>query len=145
MEKSRSRFTTNSKRDSSEITAIILTATAGRRMRGRGNRSLLPYQNGTILDYQINSIRSRFPDSRIVVVGGFEAEKVVEHLRRHHKTDFVFNSQYENSMSTLSLYSGLLAAKGGHVLFAHGDLIFSQSAIPDSIGNYLVRDTRGRS
>lgn len=113
-------------------------------MIGHGLRNLLRYQNGLVIDYQINSIRTVYPDCHIVVVGGFQHTILYDYIGHRDNVTMLYNPDYKESMNTLSLYMGLLACSPGNALFMNGDIVCSPSAIPDMGVDALTVDTRGK-
>jgi choline kinase len=144
MTRHNNRFTTHAKKPNAPTTAVILAASAGRRMIGYGLRNLLKYQNGLVIDYQINSIRTVYPDCEILIVGGFQHKILHDYISCRNKVTVLYNPDYKDSMSTLSLYIALLTRNDHNIIFMNGDIICSPSAIPNNDTTSLTVDTRGK-
>lgn len=144
MTRPNNRFTTSAKRPTTPTTAVILAATAGRRMIGHGLRNLLRYQNNLVIDYQINSIRTAYPNCEIVVVGGFQHKILHNYIGGRDKVTVLYNPDYKDSMNTLSLYMALLTIHEQNVLFMNGDIVCSPTAFPDSTCDQFTVDTRDK-
>ena len=96
------RFTTTVKNDGSkekkdlDITVIIPVAGMGHRMKSYGPKCLLQAnQKETILEKTISNIKREYPLSDIIVVAGFESNKVISSLP--HYVRIVENSSFEET------------------------------------------------
>lgn len=110
-------------------TIIIPAAGLGRRMKSYGSKSLISLGKETVIARQIRIIKSVFPQSQIIVVVGFDAEKVRKSLPAEVKT--VKNFKYEDTNVVCSILHGLKAAKSGPVLIIYGDLVFNEATLSD--------------
>lgn len=123
------RFTTQIKRVRSNNTFIILAAGAGRRMACYGPKCLLQYQNETVLDYQIKTIRNFDLKADIIVVTGFHSRRIVNKMDARIR--IVENVLYNETNSVESLRLAINASVPGNVYIIHGDIIFSPAALSD--------------
>ena len=74
-----SRHTTLIKDNTNEnITFVILSAGVGNRMRSYGPKCLFKTSDETILDKQLSIINSSFSNTEIIIVVGFEANKIIK-------------------------------------------------------------------
>lgn len=114
-----------SRRD--KYTIIIPAAGLGRRMKVYGPKSLIKINDtDTILSHQINIINSCFNRCEIIVVGGFQFNKLhsdVENVR------FIFNPEYEETNVIYSIGLGLKRARTEKVLIIYGDLVFNLDCV----------------
>src|SRR5258708_16746411 len=78
------------------LSAIVLAAGSSRRMENK-NKLLLPYKGKTVLAHTIGNILSA-GIGEVIVVTGFEAEKVQENIR-HLSVRFVHNPQHKTGMT----------------------------------------------
>lgn len=124
---------------------IIPAAGIGSRMKSQGAKPLLQIGAGiTILQLQLQMIQEYMRGHpRIIVVGGFEARKVMNYL-----PDYVVaveNENYETTNVARSIGMGLRASTTNHVLILHGDLVFNKYALTLPIANesILTVDTHG--
>jgi choline kinase len=120
--------TTIHKTDNENITAIILSAGMGKRMKSYGPKALLDYHGKSILEWAIEIIRKEYPGTDIIVVTGFEEHKFECFSNR---VRIIHNIIHDKTNPAYSLKLGLQAAMGQKIIVMHGDLIFSSSAIHD--------------
>tara|TARA_Y100000593_G_scaffold31962_1_gene62980 strand:- start:2492 stop:3193 length:702 start_codon:yes stop_codon:yes gene_type:complete len=109
------------------ITVIIAAAGAGRRMRSYGPKPLLTIKGKTILSRQLEEIRAQFPKSNIVLVCGFEADKVMDQVQDDIIT--LENESYQDTNITRSVSIALRALDSKRALILCGDLVFSKGAL----------------
>ena len=121
------RFTTQTRRIRKNNTFIILAAGAGRGMACYGPKCLLTYQNETVLDYQIKTIRNFDLNAEIIVVAGFHARRIIGKM--DHRIRIIENVRYDETNSVESLRLALNACIPGNVYVIHGDIIFSPAAL----------------
>lgn len=111
-----------------KISIIILAAgmTAGGKYLG--NKSLLPLTNKkTILETQIEVITKVFSNSEIVLVSGFESERVMNHCGNN--IICVENERFKDTNTTRSLGIGLRAATSDKVVVVYGDVVFNHTTL----------------
>jgi choline kinase len=124
---------------------IIPAAGMGRRMKSYGPKALIPLHNGeTVLSRQIKLVRSVYGQVEIIVVAGFEAEKIRKAV--DYKVKVVYNYDFETTNVARSIHIGLSISKCNHTLIVYGDLVFNTNAlIPCTSGSSRVLvDSRGR-
>jgi len=124
---------------------VIPTAGLGHRMKCYGAKSLLPIKGEiTLLQYQIDMIHKHMRcDPRIIVVTGFQADKVMNHLPSN--VICVENENYETTNVTRSIGMGLRASVTNNVVVMYGDLVFNKYALGFSMteGSVLLVDNNG--
>ena len=111
-----------------KVSVIILAAgmTAGGKYLG--NKSLLPLNTKkTILETQIETITKAIPNVEIVLVSGFESDRVMNHCGNN--IICVENERYKETNTTRSLGMGLRAATADRVIVIYGDMIFNPITI----------------
>ncbi len=113
---------------SSELSVVIPAAGIGRRMKDKTSKSLLPINGGTLIEYQINAIWSQFPKAEIVVVTGYQADRVEKQIK-DYPVRVVYNPIFETSNVAFSIGLGLRATLSDHLLIIHGDLFFNKESI----------------
>jgi CTP:phosphocholine cytidylyltransferase-like protein len=120
-------------------TYVLLSAGIGRSMKARGAKSLLKFDNMTVLDYQIKTIKEVDPTADICVVVGFQAEKII---KRYADTSirFIQNANYEKTHQCESIKLAINATNADNVFIIHGDVIFNKSAISRQDATYVVAD-----
>ena len=145
------RFTTTVKNDGSkekkdlDITVIIPVAGMGHRMKSYGPKCLLQAnQKETILEKTISNIKREYPFSDIIVVAGFESNKVISSLP--HYVRIVENSSFEETNIVESIRLGINAAANKKLLIVYGDLIFNVYSIRDltNNGTCVIIDSKSR-
>ena len=120
------------------LTAIILAASHGKRMKSMGAKCLLKY-NGyhTILERQINTLQQMCSNVEIIVVTGFEQRKVrhkVMRLYGNRNVRTILNPLHETTGPAYSLMLGYEAATSPSLLIMHGDLVFPPDTIVGMCG-----------
>jgi choline kinase len=145
------RFTTTVKNDGSkekkdlDITVIIPVAGMGHRMKSYGPKCLLQAnQKETILEKTISNIKREYPLSDIIVVAGFESNKVISSLP--HYVRIVENLSFEETNIVESIRLGINAAANKKLLIVYGDLIFNVYSIRDltNNGTCVIIDSKSR-
>jgi CTP:phosphocholine cytidylyltransferase-like protein len=141
----KTRFTTIKKRVEDErISFIILGAGRGRMTKSYGNKSLAPYRGRTLLQHQVDVIRSKYGGlADIVLVTGYDSENVI---RWTSGVRIVENPLFDTTDVTESMRIGLNACLSGCVFFVHGDMVFSPSflCVPDADSIWLPVDIHDR-
>jgi len=121
--------------DASRLNVIIPAAGIGKRMKSRGPKGLLPVHHGmSILEVEIRTILKVYPHADIVIVGGFEYQKIRNALWGNFPIRIVHNDQYKTTNVTQSIAVGLEASLPGPLLIIHGDLIFNTNTIKGLAG-----------
>jgi len=112
-----------------EVGIIIPAAGLGRRMKSRGPKPLIKItEDTTILENQIKNIEGSFEDHKVVLVCGFEADR----LMNESPSDFikVENEFYEDTNVARSIGLALRAINHlERVLIIYGDLVFNKKAL----------------
>jgi choline kinase len=113
---------------SDEFAVVIPAAGIGRRMRSYGPKCLVQLADGrTVLRRQIDLVRQLCPRVDIVVVVGFEAERVIRTLPAGVRV--VENEHYEETGVARSIAMGLRATTADRVLVVYGDLVFNWATL----------------
>lgn len=120
-----------------DLTVIIPAAGLGRRMKSYGPKSLVELANGqTVIARQLELIKVTFPTSDVVVVVGYEADKLCKHLPQYVRT--VENELYEYTNVSRSIELALRASRCKRALIIFGDLVFDR----ELLGNIMpLRDS----
>ena len=106
---------------------IIPSAGEGTRIKSFGPRSLLPVNNCTVIERQTQLIREVFPNSQIILVSGFEANKLMN--RAPNGIISIENERYLETNVLRSIGIGLRACIHDHVIVLYGDLVFNQELL----------------
>lgn len=112
------------------LTIIIPCAGAGTRMKSYGNKSLLVInkEGDYLLNKQIEIVREVYPQAEIIVVVGFEEEKI-RGKNIHKNVRFVYNPLYETTNVVYSIGLAMRSCLNDRVLIVYGDLLFNRYAI----------------
>lgn len=102
------------------MTTAIITA-AGRSLRMRAWKMLLPFKNGAIIDYALEAAEGAA--DRVILVAGYRAEELKSHIQQKKQITLAVNTHYENGMFS-SIQRGAAELTQGEDLFfvLHGDL-----------------------
>jgi choline kinase len=114
--------------NSKNLTIIIPSAGEGSRMKTHGAKSLIkltPTQ--TILDYQVYLIRQIFPDSTIILISGYESNRVIN--RSPKNIIHIENERHETTNVVRSIGIGLKATITDNVLIIYGDLVCNKQTL----------------
>lgn len=133
------------RRNSRDLSIVIPAAGMGRRMKSYGPKPLIELPGReTVIGRQLRILRSSFPRADVVVVVGYEAERVIKSLPSGIKV--VENEFHAETNVVRSIGMGLRVASHNNVLLAYGDLVFNQDAIgwACSDGSSVLVDSRGQ-
>jgi len=112
------------------LTVIVPAAGIGTRMKLRGSKALLELADGTtIIERQIQIIKLVYPCADIVIVLGFEGDKIFKRLRGKYDVRFVYNEHVDETNVGHSITIGLQNTYHNNILVVYGDLIFDELAI----------------
>lgn len=132
------------------ITVVILAAGISRKMKSYDPRpSIKIYKGETLLDNQIKKIREIYKKPHIVVVTGFQEEKLLKRIKSKDIT-FVRNDEYQDTNSFKSLSLGLECNPNDNALLIHGDIYFNIetlkyiSNIHYTDGSCILYDKKGQ-
>lgn len=121
-----------------DLSIIIPAAGMGRRMKAYGPKPLIPLgvqDNETVIGRQQCILRKLYPFSQIIVVVGYEADMVMNHL---DDTIAVENEMFEQTNVVRSIAMGLRAVSPDckNVLIVYGDLVFNKETV--TIPHYII-------
>lgn len=120
---------------SDKITVIIPSAGIGRRMKYHGAKALLELPNHeTIIERQLRIIREVLPLCEIIVVVGFQADKIISLVKSRYRTRFVYSPNYEITSVVHSISLGLFPCLSSRVLILYGDLVFNSDTLLKTVG-----------
>ena len=112
------------------VTVVLLGENYGYRMKSQGPTPLIPIQNKkTVLELQVNAIKSIFANYEIILCSGFDTKKVSQFVKTRLAKEnirIVENQVHYNSNSCESLRLALNNTCNDKVLVLSGDLIFNQ-------------------
>lgn len=112
----------------SNITIIILAANIGYGMKSYGPKSLLNINNKeTLLEYQVNLLKTVFPNSDILLVVGFGADKIIR--RCPLGVRIIENQLYETSNEVEQVRLALNCTLTDNVLIIKDDIVFNNETL----------------
>lgn len=116
-------------------TIAIIATNPGHRMRSFGPKCLLKDKHGvSILEHQISTLKTFYPDCDIIIVGGFECDKIAR-LRPSY-TRVVENQLYETLGDVEDIRLAINNTMGNSLTVIYGDVFFAQNVL-----NYLKHDS----
>jgi len=119
------RRNTNTRTDT---TIIILAANIGYGMRSYGPKSLININNNeTLLEYQLNLIQTSFPNSDVILVVGFSADRLIKKCPSGIR--IVENQLYETTNEVEQMRLALNCTLTDNVLIIKDDIIFNQDTL----------------
>lgn len=107
------------------IHVIIPSAGIGRRMKSYGCKSLLSIKDERLIDLQIKHISNTIPQHEIILITGFDSER----LMSHSPDDIIKieNEKYYENNVIRSISMGLRATKNNdHILIIFGDVLLNR-------------------
>ena len=116
-------------------TTFIILCSQKSNKRGYKNIPLTVLDNKNFLiDEQIQTIRSSYPDSEIIIISGFEHDKLVSHIHsKKYKNIRIAENKYHKMSSALVCWIfGLNLALPQNTYIIHGDRLFNKSCISPS-------------
>ena len=109
------------------VQAVILAAGMGTRLGRPWPKPLTPLSDGrTIMQQQIENLRTAFPEVRISTVVGFKLELILEAFP---DVSYVYNEVYDQTNTNRSLLKALLLSGEGGVLWMNGDVVFDPTVL----------------
>jgi len=112
---------------------IIPAAGCSSRMKAAGCKPLLYVGNKRLIDYQLENINKLFNKKNIIVISGFESDKVMNYLDK--KVINIKNEKYETTNVAKSISIGLRASLSDSIIIIYGDLFFTKNAINHAYRN----------
>lgn len=109
------------------VQAVILAAGMGTRLGRPWPKPLTPLSDGrTIMQQQMDNLRSAFDDVRITTVVGFKLELILEEFP---DVCYVYNESYDQTNTNRSLLKALRLSFDGGVLWMNGDVVFDPAVL----------------
>lgn len=107
---------------------IIPSAGIGRRMKSYGCKSLLYVKNEKLIDIQIKSIKENIPNNDIILITGFDSERLINNSPKDIIK--IENEKYYENNVVKSINIGLRATKNNnHILILFGDILLNNKAL----------------
>jgi len=110
------------------IHVIIPSAGIGRRMKSYGCKSLLNIKNEKLLDIQIKNIANAIPSYEIILITGFDSERLMS--QSPQDIIKIENEKYYENNVVRSISMGLRATKeNDHILIIFGDVLLNEETL----------------
>jgi len=140
--RSRRNVVTIKETTKSRCSVVIPSAGVGSRMRTYGPTSLIKIEDEiTVFERQKRLISQTIPNHEIVLVTGFESQKVINNTPRD--IIHVQNERYQESNVVRSIQIGINAATTDNILVVYGDLVFNSATLSHSFQeSSIVIDTQ---
>lgn len=109
--------------------------------RGYRNVPLTPVRDKDLLiDIQIKTIRKKYRNSEIIIISGFEHNKLIDHIKfmKYENIRIAENKNYKNSDTLDGWRFALNIALKSNTYIIHADRIFSASCIAVDRHSYVV-------
>jgi len=114
------------------VSVVLLSENYGYRMKSYGPMSLLKIDKSSLIEQQINVIKSFFINYEVIVCCGFEAKKTIDYLKCNFKNEnvrIIENQVYSNSNSCESARLCLNNTMNHKILILHGDLVITHDML----------------
>lgn len=109
----------------SHVLLLVPEITKG--MKSIGSKALLQLnKHQTIIDYQIQYIKKFYRGSRIVVLTGFEHDKIKNQIKSYSNTELVFNANYEQTNQGASILHYLKAYSPNNCLIINNGVLLKE-------------------
>lgn len=128
------------KNNAGQTTFIIMCAKKSN-LRGYKNIPLMPItQSQLLIDIQIKTIKKQYNDSEIIIVSGFEHDKLINHIhsKKYKNVRVLENTNYKFSNIIDGWRMSLNMSIKNNTFIIHGDRQFSCEAIHSNNYTYLV-------
>ena len=136
MRTSSSKFIVSPRRDEGRheelVTVILLSENVGHRMKSYGATPLLSLGGSTILEHQIQAIKSLFVNYEIILCGGFDIDRVVKFVHQRYRSDnirVIENQMYHHSNGCESVRLCLNNTTNNKVLICNGELLLTSNLL----------------
>lgn len=124
----RNIFTIKNQKKDIQYTVIIPAAGEGYRMKSYGSKSLIEIlPNIKLFDYQLQIIKQIYAIEKIVLVTGYESDKVMAAVPNY--VIKIENENYNNTNTSRSIGLALRATDARHIILIYGDLVFNKNSI----------------
>ena len=112
----------------SGLSIVVLASNPNYRMKSYGPACLIKDSEGvSILERQVRNFREEFNDFEIIVVGGFDIDKLVRN--KPSSVRIVENCRYEQTGEVEDIRLAINNALYESILIVHGDMYFSSPAL----------------
>lgn len=118
------------KKQQENYNIILMSGSISYKMKSYGPKCLIDMQDGSSLLYhQIKTIKNNLPQSEVILVIGFGADKIIK--KKYEGIRIVENQLFNDSGEIEQLRLALNNRTSNKVLILHGDLFFNDTFIND--------------
>lgn len=110
------------------LTTAILSAGISHKMKSYEPRSLLKFNKHTVIEHQIETIRSVI-DGDIILVVGCKANKIIRKIQSLKNIRIVENQLFDITNAAESIRLAINNNPYKHILIMHGDIIFNTQTL----------------
>jgi len=127
-----------------KVSVIIPCAGHNKKKGIYGAKSLIQLSNNEyLLERQIRLVKQQYGNPEIIVVTGFQSDKIIPILPK--KVKVAENESYENTSVVRSIDIGLKVASYEDVVIIYGDTIFNSFGLPKVEKNStIIIDSQGQ-
>lgn len=127
------------------LSVVLLCSNMGYRTKSYGVKSLIQTSNNkTLLQHQIDCLRSQYVNSEIVAVVGYEADKIYK--KKIHGCRFIENTNFETTGDYEQIRLALNNIENNKVLIVNGDIYFNHTSTNNLLQNYsYVQTTKNKN
>lgn len=112
------------------LSVVILAAKMGHRMKSRGPKCLFNLRDDlTILDTQLQSVWSKYPNADVIIVADFQYEKIRDYVQYRYPARVVINPHHEQRGMMHGVSIGVQATASQNLLIMYGDLVVAPDAL----------------
>lgn len=118
------------------ISVVIPAAGFGSRMKSYGPKALVKIKNDlTIIENQLKYLYRYLYKPQIILVAGFEADRVRTAMSNHRNVIVVENEQWDTTNVVNSIGIGLQHTIHTNILIVYGDLVFNAWTLKVPLGH----------
>lgn len=143
-----SRCIHNIKQKNYDKTIFIILCAKKSQNRGCGNVALKNIDNNkTLIDLQIDTIKKNYEDHEIILVSGFEHDKLIHHIEtKNYKNIRILENRTHKISDILDGWRMALNITLEHDTYIiHGDRYFSESCIQGNKNTHLLIHDKNRN
>ena len=72
------------------INIVIISSLPDKSMKSIGNKALIDFHGVSLIEHQINNIRTIYKKAKIIIVGGFEHKKLHDKIKAKKNISYVY-------------------------------------------------------
>jgi len=127
-----------------EICVVLLSGAIPYGMKSYGTKSLLNTIGGTtLIEHQIKTIKNVYPNSEIITVIGYEADKII---KKKLSCRLIENQLFEDTGETEQLRLAINSSYKKNFLVINGDVYFNELSISNDLSqNFLLTSDKDKN